>query len=199
MRVKKYFLLAAMIISLPVVCSCSVPVEEETVSASEVPLEPYEETEEEISYEYLEQFPLVTDHAYIAVYALQGSDAGMSSPECAGYGISLKVNLLDSSEETEPETVMEEERTAIIADTAPADIQASDLVEGTGTMIQELSWQETSDNTIYPCAAYIKVDDLGDGNYLSMVITVDNRQTDENSADVLSELFDAYGIALEDG
>ena len=52
------------------------------------------------------------------------------------------------------------------------------------------------DGNLFPCAVYIKIDELSDGNYLMNAITVDNSKGNKDTEETLKEVLDAYGIQV---
>lgn len=194
---KKQYMISFILLSISFLTACSSDATEDFLPMEGQSLEPYVESGSDEAYVYLEKVPLATDHAYMVVYAMEGYEGDQTEVSCEGHGISLSVEILDSSEQIDEGSLMEELTDTVLeglTDTAPS---VSEIIEGDSCLVREINWQVLEGNVVYPCIAYMKADDLGEGNLLATVITVDNQSTDEESEAVLKEVLDAYGIALE--
>ena len=196
-------------------CSCRSPDDivlqgfEQSTSSSvseaqseEITLEPYQEesegSEDSTKYEYLEAVPLATDNAYTVVYGIKDAvTVKGDTAQSSAHGISLYSRLYENSDlfgGSVEEFILNEFKNSIKSD----DLKISDTIEGEGCWIKEISWSVTDadQNKVYPCAAYIKVDDLGEGNCLGSILVVDNQETDEYTEKLFTEILDWLGIVF---
>lgn len=172
-------------------CGCTSPSRDDL---SSMELEPYRADSVEDEYQYLSASAFETDHAFISVWTI-GENTGKKTYSGTAHGVSLKVGLIDSDEQKTAGMILEKELDTVVKDLEDPVIY--DVIQGNGYWLQEVDHSYTEGDLIYPCVVYIKVDDLTDGNYLSSVLSVDNRYTDQETNAVLKELFDAYGINIE--
>ena len=198
-------------------CSCRSPddvtlqgFEQSTLSSmsesqgeEDITLEPYQEesstSEDSTKYEYLEAVPLATDNAYTVVYGIKDSvTAKGNTAQSSAHGISIYSELVDNEEKMTPDDIMDHLIFLTTQDITANDTKTSDTIKGENCWIKEVSWSvtDTDQNKVYPCAAYIKVDDLGEGNYLGSILVVDNQETDEYTERLFTEILDWLGIVF---
>ena len=66
-----------------------------------------------------------------------------------------------------------------------------------GCYIQQIDYEIKNDTTVYPCALYLKIDDVSEDAILDTVITVDNTKSDDKTAAILKEVLSANGIEIK--
>ena len=150
---------------------------------------------EEEQYKYLEKVPLSSVNSYAAVYTIKGNESKGSAVSGEEHGISLDVNLIESDKELKEiiENASQDMQETL---SIYGDLKISDMIIKENYGIQEMNYQIQEENVIYPCAVYIKTDLLSKGCYLLTIVQVDNTKTDNDTADLFSEILDAYGISL---
>lgn len=180
---------------------------------------------EDKTFEYLEQVEIKTDKSKASVYAVKNSVNYGTYVNGANHGISLSYSISDdkdvdekredkeetsktkssssksTSNQTQPRTLadvikttMTNKLTALNKDAA--EVTISDAISGDGYMIQEIDYQIETDDAIYPCAIYIKADEISKGDFLVSVIEVDNSNTDDETEKMFNEILEANGIEL---
>ena len=76
-------------------------------------------------------------------------------------------------------------------------VKVYDIVKGSGCYIQQIDYEIKNDTTVYPCALYLKIDDVSEDAILDTVITVDNTKSDDKTAAILKEVLSANGIEIK--
>ena len=76
-------------------------------------------------------------------------------------------------------------------------VKVYDIVKGSGCYIQQIDYEIKNDTTVYPCALYLKIDDVSEDAILDTVITVDNTKSDDKTATILKEVLSANGIEIK--
>nr|WP_303181866.1 hypothetical protein [Lachnoclostridium phocaeense] len=165
-------------------------------------LETYIEEEKAEEYQYLTRVELRKDTAFVRPYVLADHHIvdTLDGATSEGNGISLELELLDGKEQSVGkilESVYKEIISSLDENTSAESTEICNVIEGSGYWIQEIDYTIRDGSTLYPCAVFIKLDQLADGYYLNTVLTLDNSTADDNTAEILEELLDAYGIRIE--
>lgn len=78
-----------------------------------------------------------------------------------------------------------------------SNVTSEELITGDGFALQQINYDAVSfDGEAYPSFEIIKCD-LVDGNYVVIMLTVDNTSAAENTKSMAEEAFEAYGIEFE--
>ena len=77
------------------------------------------------------------------------------------------------------------------------DDDATIIMTASGCYIQQIDYEIKNDTTVYPCALYLKIDDVSEDAILDTVITVDNTKSDDKTAGILKEVLSANGIEIK--
>ena len=165
-------------------------------------IEKFTKKDEETSYQYLSKLALKTDDSFLSTYQLiQGRNSNSASESRAEMdGISMVLKLYSKKEQTIGKLLEQEYTNQYQLLSGQANIQnvkVYDVVKGNGCYIQQIDYEIRNETTVYPCAMYLKIDDVSEDSILDTVIVVDNTKADDKTAAILKEVVTAAGIDIK--
>lgn len=171
--------------------------------SKEAGLETYTGGETQAEYRHLEKTELRAEGIYLKPWVLKSDSLKQEGLEVTAEqnGISMKLTAFRQDGSIGPGAVLEEEYKRTLAAVGKMenakDAKVHDMVEGEDYLLQEINYSlfDKAGN-LFPCAVYIKIDELSDGNYLMNAITVDNSKGNKDTEETIKEVLDAYGIQV---
>ena len=166
----------------------------------------YEKQEEQ--YKYLSRQTIDTKEAEVTVY-LPNTDEPQTVKDglqSSAHGVTVKNTV---QKEKEINKIIAKEIAEIKSD-LKGDKNIKEIETGTkskGTTEEEMeyalqgvSWQvvDKEHESIYPCMCIVKSEQITDTHSLTTVITIDNQSSDDDSAAMIQEIADIYGINFEE-
>ena len=159
-------------------------------------LEEYEE-EETTEFQFMEEGILKGPTLTLKVPVLKDSTIEGERSTGEKYGVTVDTELLEDCVPVDKIQQIYTEYETYETEGSIQDLEISDLLEEDDYGIVEIRYDIQSGSVTYPCAVYIKLDQLTGGGYLKTTIEIDNSKADENSAQVVKEVMDAYHIVIE--
>ena len=166
-------------------------------------LETYTGGETQAEYRHLEKTELRAEGIYLKPWVLKSNVLKQAGLEVTAEqnGVTMKLTAFRQGGNIGPGAVLEEEykRTLAVIEKMKnvKNAKVRDIVEGEDYLLQEINYSLfDKDGNLFPCAVYIKIDELSDGIYLMNAITVDNSKGNKDTEETLKEVLDAYGIQV---
>ena len=164
-------------------------------------IEKFTKKDEEISYQYLSKLALKTKDSFLSTYQLiQGRNGSDSESKAEMDGITMDLKLYSKKEQSVGKLLESEynNQTKNLSEQSNIqNVKVYDIVKGSGCYIQQIDYEIKNDTTVYPCALYLKIDDVSEDAILDTVITVDNTKSDDKTAAILKEVLSANGIEIK--
>lgn len=164
-------------------------------------IEKFTKKDEEISYQYLSKLALKTKDSFLSTYQLiQGRNGSDSESKAEMDGITMDLKLYSKKEQSVGKLLESEynNQTKNLSEQSNIqNVKVYDVVKGSGCYIQQIDYEIKNDTTVYPCALYLKIDDVSEDAILDTVITVDNTKSDDKTAAILKEVLSANGIEIK--
>lgn len=165
-------------------------------------IEKFTKKDEEVSYQYLSKLALKTSDSFLSTYQLiQGRSESKTESESKAEmnGITMDLKLYSKKEQSIGKLLEQEYNTQyqfLSSQPSVQNLKVYDVVKGSGCYVQQIDYEIRNDTTVYPCAMYLKIDDVSEESILDTVITIDNTKADDKTASILTEVLDANGIDI---
>ena len=200
---KKYFfiVLTVLVILAGFTLWIYRPAHKDNTENTNKKIEKFTKKDEEISYQYLSKLALKTKDSFLSPYQLiQGRNGSDSESKAEMDGITMDLKLYSKKEQSVGKLLESEynNQTKNLSEQSNIqNVKVYDVVKGSGCYIQQIDYEIKNDTTVYPCALYLKIDDVSEDAILDTVITVDNTKSDDKTAAILKEVLSANGIEIK--
>ena len=175
---KKYFfiVLAVLVILAGFTLWIYQPAHKDNTENTNKKIEKFTKKDEEISYQYLSKLALKTKDSFLSTYQLiQGRNGSDSESKAEMDGITMDLKLYSKKEQSVGKLLESEynNQTKNLSEQSNIqNVKVYDVVKGSGCYIQQIDYEIKNDTTVYPCALYLKIDDVSEDAIYTFVSTV---------------------------